>query len=130
MCLWNSTGGWVHVMVFRSWKKVLIYQRATRGVNQRTDNTTTKKNKKPNNDLLNTTQKTKDWAPRTPLKNREWTLNPNIVNVYQITCFICERVHDCCFQIHSFYFCFCNIQILITPLVSSNSSCKRGVLYS
>ena len=26
-----------------------------------------------NNDLPNTTQKTKDWATRTPVKNKQWS---------------------------------------------------------
>jgi len=32
-----------------------------------------KKNKKTNNDLQNITQKTKDWATRSPQKTRGWT---------------------------------------------------------
>ena len=41
---------------------------------QRTDNTGTmvnKKNKRTNNDLQNSTQKTKDWGTRTPLKTHD-----------------------------------------------------------
>jgi len=44
-----------------------ILKRKPEGVNQRTDNAMTKR-KRRNNNLQNVTQKTKDWATRTPLK--------------------------------------------------------------
>jgi hypothetical protein len=42
-------------------------------VNRRTENTIAKKkkNKRTNNDLQNTTLKTKDWAKQTPLKTED-----------------------------------------------------------
>jgi cytosine/uracil/thiamine/allantoin permease len=42
-----------------------------------------KKDKKTNNDLQNTTQKTKDWVTRTPLKG-EWTLSLLQIKSYNV----------------------------------------------
>ena len=57
-------------MVFLSLRKVLIIPKGQPDtVDQMIDDTMVKTDKMPNNDIQNTTQKTKDLVPRTPLKH-------------------------------------------------------------